>query len=184
MLASQCVQLSENEIRLLAARGVRVTHMPLSNCEVGAGVAPVPELVEAGVTVGLGSDGYVNDFYEVVRAAFLIHKAHKQDPRVMPAALVWRLATEGGAQALGLESVGRIAEGWQADLQLIDTRLPTPVEAHNLYDQLVLWRNQTHVRQVLVAGRVRVRDGVVLGADEVAIRARAHAAARRLWEMA
>jgi cytosine/adenosine deaminase-related metal-dependent hydrolase len=102
----------------------------------------------------------------------------------MPAALVWRLATEGGAQALGLESVGRIAEGWQADLQLIDTRLPTPVEAHNLYDQLVLWRNQTHVRQVLVAGRVRVRDGVVLGADEVAIRARAHAAARRLWEMA
>jgi cytosine/adenosine deaminase-related metal-dependent hydrolase len=183
MLASQCVQLSENEIRLMAARGVRMTHMPLSNCEVGAGIAPVPELVAAGVTVGLGSDGYVNDFYEVVRAAFLIHKAHKQDPRVMPAALVWHLATEGGAQALGLERVGRLAQGWQADLQLIDTRLPTPVEAHNLYDQLVLWRNHTHVKLVMVAGQVRVRDGAVLGADEDAIRARAHAAARRLWEM-
>jgi len=183
MLASQCVQLSENEIRLMAARGVRMTHMPLSNCEVGAGIAPVPELVAAGVTVGLGSDGYVNDFYEVVRAAFLIHKAHRQDPRVMPAALVWRLATEGGAQALGLEKVGRIAEGWQADLQLVDTRLPTPVEPHNLYDQLVLWRNHTHVKFVMVAGQVRVRDGAVLGADEDAIRARAHAAARRLWEM-
>jgi cytosine/adenosine deaminase-related metal-dependent hydrolase len=183
MLASQCVQLSENEIRLMAARGVRMTHMPLSNCEVGAGIAPVPELVAAGVTVGLGSDGYVNDFYEVVRAAFLIHKAHKQDPRVMPAALVWHLATEGGAQALGLERVGRLAQGWQADLQLIDTRLPTPVEPHNLYDQLVLWRNHTHVKLVMVAGQVRVRDGAVLGADEDAIRARAHSAARRLWEM-
>jgi cytosine/adenosine deaminase-related metal-dependent hydrolase len=183
MLASQCVQLSENEIRLMAARGVRMTHMPLSNCEVGAGIAPVPELVAAGVTVGLGSDGYVNDFYEVVRAAFLIHKAHKQDPRVMPAALVWHLATEGGAQALGLERVGRLAQGWQADLQLIDTRLPTPVEPHNLYDQLVLWRNHTHIKLVMVAGQVRVRDGAVLGADEDAIRARAHSAARRLWQM-
>jgi cytosine/adenosine deaminase-related metal-dependent hydrolase len=113
--------------------------------------------VEAGVTVGLGSDGYVNDFYEVVRAAFLIHKAHKQDPRVMPASLVWYLATEGGARALGLEKVGRIAAGWQADLQLVDTRMPTPTEEHNLYDQLVLWRSHAHVRLVMVAGQVRVR---------------------------
>jgi 5-methylthioadenosine/S-adenosylhomocysteine deaminase len=183
MVASQCVQLSPHEIQIMAGRGVRMTHMPLSNCEVGAGIAPVPELIEAGVTVGLGSDGYVNDLYEVVRAAFLIHKAHKQDPRVMPASLVWYLATEGGARALGLEYVGRIAAGWQADLQLIDTRFPTPAEEHNLYDQLVLWRNHTHVRAVWVAGQLRVRDGLVLGADEEAIRTRAHAAARRLWAM-
>jgi cytosine/adenosine deaminase-related metal-dependent hydrolase len=84
---------------------------------------------------------------------------------------------------LGLEKVGRIAEGWQADLQLIDTRMPTPTEAHNLYDQLVLWRSHKHVRLVMVAGQVCVRDGIVLGADEEAIIARAHAAARRLWKM-
>jgi cytosine/adenosine deaminase-related metal-dependent hydrolase len=181
MLASQCVQLSEREVMLMAESGIRMTHMPLSNCEVGAGVAPVPELLEAGVTVGLGSDGYVNDFFEVVRGAFLIHKAYKQDPRVMPANVVWYLATEGGARALGLEKVGRLAPGWQADLQLIDTRLPTPAEEHNLYDQLVLWRNHTHVRFVMVAGAVRVRDSVVLGADEEMIRARTHVAARTLW---
>ena len=183
MLASQCVQMSGREIELMARRGVRMAHMPLSNCEVGAGVAPVPELVDAGVTVGLGSDGYVNDFYEVLRGAFLIHKAHKQDPRVMPAPLVWHLATEGGARALGLQRVGRLAPGWQADLQLIDTNTPTPAEAHNLYDQLVLWRSHAHVRLVMVAGQVRVRDGVVLGADCAAIYGRAHAAARRLWQM-
>lgn len=181
MLASQCVQLSPREIQVMAERGIRMVHMPLSNCEVGAGFAPVPELIEAGITVGLGSDGYVNDMYEVVRGAFLIHKAHKQDPRVMPASLVWYVATEGGARALGLERVGRIAPGWQGDLQLIDSRFPTPAEEHNLYDQLVLWRNHTHVRAVWVAGQLLVRDGLVLNADEEAIRARAHAAAKRLW---
>lgn len=183
MLASQCVQLSENEIRLMAERGVRMTHMPLSNCEVGAGIAPVPELTAAGVTVGLGSDGYVNDFFEVMRGAFLIHKAYRQDPRVMPAGLVWEMATEGGARALGLEKVGRLAPGWQADLQLIALDLPTPPEPHNLYDQLVLWRNHSHVRAVLVAGQVRVRDGVVLDVDWAALRARTRAAARRLWSL-
>ena len=97
--------------------------------------------------------------------------------------MAWYLATQGGAQALGLEKVGRIAAGWQADLQLVDTRMPTPTEAHNLYDQLVLWRSHAHVRLVMVAGQVRVRDGVVLGADEAQIIARAHAAARALWKM-
>ena len=128
MQASQCVQITPAEIDIIAQRGVRVTHMPLSNCEVGGGIAPVPDLVAAGVTVGLGSDGYITDMFEVMRGAFLIHKAHRQDPRVMPAGLVWRLATEGGARALGLEQVGRLAPGWQADLQLIDSTLPTPVE--------------------------------------------------------
>ncbi|MBI5715339.1 MAG: amidohydrolase family protein [Chloroflexi bacterium] len=184
MLASQCVQISPNEIALMAERGIRMSHMPLSNCEVGGGVAPLPDLVAAGVTVSLGSDGYINDFFEVMRGAFLIHKAHRQDPRVMPANLVWQLATEGGARALDLKNVGRLAPGWQADLQLIDSQFPTPTELHNLYDQLVLYRNHTHVRAVMVAGQIRVRDGVVLGADVEAIRARTHAAAKKLWELA
>ena len=100
-----------------------------------------------------------------MRGAFLIHKAHRHDPRVMPASLVWQLATLGGARALNLSDVGRLAPGWQADLQLIDSVFPTPAETHNLYDQLVLYRNHTHVRRVMVAGQTRVRDGVVLGAD-------------------
>jgi cytosine/adenosine deaminase-related metal-dependent hydrolase len=182
MLASQCVQISPNEIALIAKRGVRVSHMPLSNCEVGGGIAPVPDLIAAGVTVGLGSDGYINDFFEVMRGAFLIHKAKRQDPRVMPAHLVWYLATEGGARALGLERVGRTAVGWQADLQLIDSQFPTPAAPHNLYDQLVLYRNHTHVRAVIVAGQTRVRGGVVIGADVEAVRERTLEAASRLWE--
>jgi 5-methylthioadenosine/S-adenosylhomocysteine deaminase len=183
MQASQCVQVTRAEIEIMARRGVRVTHMPLSNCEVGGGIAPVSDMLAAGVTVGLGSDGYITDMFEVMRGAFLIHKAHRQDPRVMPANVVWRLATEGGAQALGLEKVGRLAEGWQADLQLIDSTLPTPVEPWNLYDQLLLYRSRRDVRAVMVAGKWRVRDGVVLDMDEAALRARTHAAAQKLWQV-
>ncbi len=182
MLASQCVQLSERERAIIAERGLKVTHMPLSNCEVGGGIAPIPEQIAAGVTLGLGSDGYINDFFEVMRGAFLIHKASHQNPQVMPAHEVWYLATEGGARAIGLDKVGRLEPGWAADLQLIDATLPTPVAEHNLYDQLVLWRNHTHVRDVMVAGQWRVLKGVVLEADLGAMRARVQANAERMWQ--
>ncbi len=180
-LASQCVQLAPSEIELIAQKGVRVSHMPLSNCEVGGGIAPIPELTAAGATVGLGTDGYVDDFFEVMRGAFLIHKAYKQNPQVMPAQLVWQLATEGGAQAIGLEKLGRLAAGWQADLQLIDADLPTPLEAHNLYEQLLLYRSAVNVQAVMVAGEWRVRDGDVVGVDWAQLHRRTQAAAERLW---
>jgi cytosine/adenosine deaminase-related metal-dependent hydrolase len=183
-LASQCVQVTREEIALMAETGVRMVHMPLSNCEVGGGIAPIPQLIEAGVIVGLGSDGYIDDFFEVMRGAFLIHKARHQNPRVMPAHLVWHLATEGGAQALELEKVGRIELGWQADLQLIRPDLPTPLEAHNLFDQLLLYQNASHVDAVLVAGQVKVRDGRVLNADWGMLQARTKEAAKRLWKKA
>lgn len=183
-LASQCVQIEPEEIALMAERGVRMTHMPLSNCEVGGGIAPVPELVEAGVTVGLGSDGYVDDFFEVMRGAFLIHKAKHQNPQVMPAHLVWYLATEGGAEALGLSGVGRIETGWQADIQLINAELPTPIEEHNLFEQMLLYRNAENVSAVWVAGDVKVKNGKVIDADWTALQAHTREAAIRLWSEA
>ncbi len=180
-LASQCVQLSPREREIIADTGVKVAHMPLANCEVGGGIAPVPELIDAGVTVGLGSDGYVNDMFEVMRGAFLVHKARLLDPGAMPAATVLGMATEGGARALGLEGVGRLEPGWAADLQLVDAAFPTPATAHNLAEQLVLWRNHSHVRDVMVAGEWRVVGGELLGADLERLRARTHEEAARLW---
>ncbi len=184
MLASQCVQLSERERAIIAERGVKVTHMPLSNCEVGGGIAPIPQQLAAEVTVGLGSDGYIHDFFEVMRGAFLIHKAAQLNPQLMPAHEVFYLATEGGAKAIGLEGVGRLEPGWAADLQVIAADFPTPAAEHNLYDQLVLWRNHTHVRDVMAAGQWRVRNGEVLGADLGAMRARVQRAAERMWARA
>jgi len=182
LLASQCVQLSAEEREVIASRGVRVTHMPLSNCEVGGGIAPVPEMISDGVTVGLGTDGYLNDMFSVMRGAFMLHKARLLNPQVMPAGLVFRLATSLGAESLGLgHRVGRLAPGYQADLQLIDASFPTPPSAHNLYDQLVLWRSGTDVRHVMVAGNWRVRNGRVEGFDTERSRAHVWEQARRLW---
>ncbi len=182
MLASQCVQISQDEINLMAARGAKMTHMPLSNCEVGGGIAPVPELVEAGVTVGLGSDGYITDFFEVMRGAFLIHKASHCDPRVMPANLVWHLATAGGAKAIGLEKIGELQPGWQADWMLISPKLPTPIAAHNLYDQILLYCHADDVSAVMVAGEFRKKDGKVLATEFSKLKEGTQTAAKRLWE--
>lgn len=183
-LLSQCVQISPEEIDLLAKKHASVTHMPLSNCEVGGGIAPVPALVDAGVTIGLGSDGYITDFFEVMRGAFLIHKANQLNPQVMPANLVWYLATEGGAKAIGLEKVGRISQGWQADLQLFRPDLPTPILEHNLYDQTLLYCHQTDVTGTIVAGNILMRDRVIQGVDDNLLQENAQKSARSLWEQA
>ncbi len=183
--ASQCVQLSRREIDIIADTGVRVSHMPLSNCEVGGGIAPVVEMLERGVTVGLGSDGYLNDMFAVMRGAFLLHRAATLDPGAISAAAVLHMATEGSARTLGLERVGRLEPGWHADLQLVDVDgprgLPTPVQAHNLLDQLVLWRNGSHVSRVMVGGDWIVDGGEVIGADLGELRARTLEQAARLW---
>ncbi len=181
-LASQCVQVDEREQQLLAEHGVRVSHMPLANCEVGGGIAPVPEMIDAGVTIGLGSDGYLNDMFQVMRGAFLLHKGRLRDPQAMPAHLVLELATSGGARALGLDgTVGRLAPGLAADLQLVDLGVPTTPTAANLADQLVLWRSGSDVTDVMVAGTWRVRGGEVLGVDLGRLRAQVRAQAERLW---
>jgi cytosine/adenosine deaminase-related metal-dependent hydrolase len=103
------------------------------------------------------------------------------DPGVMPAGVVLGMATEGGAAALGLDRVGRLQPGWSADLQVIDAAFPTPVTEHNLFEQVVLWRNHTHVRDVMVAGAWRVLGSEVLDADLEALRARTREQALRLW---
>ena len=184
MLLSQCVQLTPEEINLIIAQGARVSHMPLSNCEVGGGIAPIPQLAAAGVTIGLGSDTYIDNFFEVMRGAYLIHKANQCDPRLMPARLVWHMATEGGAKALNLEKVGRIQPGWQADLQLIDASVPTPIGDWNLFDQLILYRNPEHVRMVMTAGKPLLKEGHLIVGDELRARQVISAQAARLWEKA
>ena len=181
VLASQCVQVNQEEIELLAARGVHVSHQPVSNCEVGGGFAPVPEMLEAGINVGLGSDGYVNNAFEVMRSAALMPKARLLDPGTMPAAVAWTMATRNGARALGFEDLGTLEPGQSADLLLIRTDLPTPLEAHNTADQLLLWRNPGDLRGVMCAGRWLMENGQVVGVDEEAVRARTVEAAERLW---
>jgi len=180
-MASQCVQLSAHEVDIVGACGIKVTTMPLSNCEVGGGFAPVPEMRRAGATIGLGTDGYIANYFASLRGAFLMHKARLLDPRSMPAHAVWQMATEDSARVMGLSNVGVLRPGASADIIAIDLDLPTPVSANNLLDQLILWRDADHVDSVMCAGRWLKHDHVVLNADPAQLLAKTREAATRLW---
>ncbi|CAI8386413.1 MAG: Melamine deaminase [Acidimicrobiaceae bacterium] len=155
--------------------------MPLSNCEVGGGIAPIPELLEKDVCISLGSDGYINDMFEVMRGAFLIHKARLQDPGTMRADQVFEMATLQGAKALGLENVGTLEPGFVADLQLIDANFPTPLSEENLIEQVILHRSGNHVDSVMIDGKWKLRNGEILGVDLEKQRESVHRQAKRLW---
>lgn len=181
VLASQLVQVTDEEIAILAKRGVRGVSMPLSNCEVGGGIAPVEKMLKAGMTIGLGTDGYVNNFFEVMRGAFLIHKANLKNPQAMPAKQVYRMATELGARALGINA-GIIKEGMLADLITVDMPRPTPINQYNVYDQLVLFTNPQNVVNVMVDGVWLKRNGMLLTLDREAIRKELEEKTKKFWK--
>lgn len=133
--------------------------------------------------VALGSDGALFDFFRVMRSTRRQSRYERGHELLAPAA-IWRLATSGGASVLGLKEVGQLRPGWQADLQTIDLTLPSPVNAGNLYEQLLRYGSSRSVQSVMVAGQVRVMNGIVLGVDAAAVRERSVAAARRLHEQA
>lgn len=183
VIASQLVQVDGDEIAILKKTGATGVSMPLSNCEVGGGIAPVTEMLQAGMDVGLGTDGYINNFFEVMRGAFLIHKAHRQDPQAMPAQVVYDMATGMGARALGLGDLGVIREGARADVitvRLDDT--PTPINEKNVYDQLILFRNPADVQNVFVNGRQLKKNGELTTLDKAAIRQELRAECARFWQ--
>ena len=181
-LASQAVAVDDAEIRLLALRGVKTVHMPLSNCEVGGGISPVPTMIAQGMEPGLGTDGYINNLFEVMRGAFLIHKGALRDPSVMSSREVFRMATEWGARALGFEDCGAMVCGAKADLVGIDLQFDTPLTEANVVDQIVLHRDPPHVRLSIVGGRKLMERGKLVSLDEERARREAAVQARRLWE--
>jgi len=183
LLASQCVQTRPEEIKLLKKYDVKLAHMPLSNCEVGGGVAPLNEFLDSGLTVGLGTDGYVTDMFEVMRAAFLIHKGHRQDATLIPAHVAFELATISGAKALGMgDDIGSLEEGKQADMLLLDRTFPTPVTTENVFAQLVTFGSGNLVDAVIVSGRTIVANHKVRTLNEQDAREKCSRVAARFWE--
>ncbi|XCP86272.1 amidohydrolase [Roseburia hominis] len=183
VLASQVVQVSDRELDILAAHGVKAVSMPISNCEVGGGFAPITKMMDRGMTVGLGTDGYVNNFFEVMRGAFLMHKANQQDPQVMPAELVYKMATSMGAKAVGLEEAGALKEGGLADVITVSLDQPTPVNERNVYDQLVLFTNPENVKHVFVNGKQLKKDGQIVTIDKEATKKRLQEVTEKFWNV-
>lgn len=173
-IAAHVVWPNDKDIELLAGSKVGAIHNPTSNMKTGAGVAPVPALLEAGVHVGLGTDGAASnndlDMWEEMRLAALIHKGVASDPTVMPAATALKMATRGGAIAVGMEETGALQVGLKADMIQVslDSARLTPL--YDVVSQLVYAANSSDVVTSIVNGKLLMQDRKVLTLDEVAIK--------------
>ncbi|MCM3495167.1 amidohydrolase [Paenibacillus lactis] len=183
-LVAHAVHLTDEEIEILAKHDVAVSHNPGSNLKLASGVARVPELLKAGVTVSLGTDGPASnnnlDMFEEMRLAALIHKGVSGDPTAIPAAEALRMGTEYGARSAFLDNVGRLAVGMKADMIALDTDqahfLPrTDYISHSIYSA-----SAKDVEHVWVDGKQVVKHGSCLTLDEERIRREAQRSFERL----
>lgn len=172
LLLAHAVDLTGPEIAALARTGTSVAHCPVSNLKLGCGIAPVPQLLDAGVTVGLGTDGAVSsNTLDVLRAlgtAALVHKA-AGDPTAVGAEQAVRMATIEGARALGLDAhLGSLEAGKRADLIVLDLGGPHLAPRHDPWSTLAYSARASDVRDTVVDGRILMRDRTLQTLDEAA----------------
>lgn len=176
-LLAHCVWLEEADIDTLARTGAAALHNPCSNLKLASGFAPVPKMLEKGVRLALCTDGASSnnnlDLWEEMRICALMHKGHALDATVVPAEQALYMATRGGALALGYEDVGSVAEGFHADLILVDIDRPCYQPMTNLVHHIVYAGNSRDVMLTMVEGRVVCENGAIPGVDLEEIRMRA-----------
>ena len=165
------VWLTEPEWAILARKHASVAHCPSSNMKLSSGIASVPEMMRAGVNVGLGCDGGPsNNCYDMIRemkTASLLHKVRTLDPLTMKAGTVLEMATIGGARALGLEQqIGSIEVGKKADLVLVNLGSAHLTPTFNPISSIVYAAEGSDVETVIVDGRIIMENKVVKTLDE------------------
>lgn len=157
-VAAHCVYMTDDDIALLARRGVSVVTCPVSNLKLANGVAPVPKMRKAGINVALGTDGTssnntLNMFREMGLLAIL-HKGMTGDPQEITAREALDIATINGASALGFTDVGAIKKGFKADLAILDLDRPNMQPVNDPVAALSYSANGSEVETVLVGGKI------------------------------
>ena len=183
-LAAHCVHVTPADIEIMAAKNVRVAHNPQSNLKLASGIAPVPEMLAAGLIVGLGTDGTSSnnnlDMLEEARLTAMLHKNNQSDPLVIPAKQALNLATKQGALALGLTDVGEVKVGQKADLVLYDMNKPYWYPRHDRTSLFVYAANASDADTVIVNGKILMEHGNLLTIDEEKVYAEANKCGLRL----
>ncbi len=183
------IYLSDEDIGRIAAGGAGIAHNPQSNMKLGvARAAPVAAALEAGIPVGIGTDGPASnndlDLFDEMDAAAKIQKYMLGDPAVLPAETVFRMATMGGARVLNLhDEIGSLEVGKRADIVLVDVRRPGLTPLYRVYSHLVYAARGSDVTTVIVNGRVVVRDREILTVDEEEVMERARGFGDRVREV-
>ena len=167
VLMVHCVYLNDKDIRRAKYYDLKVSHNPVSNMYLSSGVAPIPKLLNAGVTCGLGVDGAASnngqDMIELMKTASLLQKVDTLDPTVITAEKVLEMATIDGARAIGMEDeIGSLEVGKKADFVIFNPYLnPKAIPVHNPVSTLVYSSTMQNIESVAVDGEFILKDGVM-----------------------
>jgi 5-methylthioadenosine/S-adenosylhomocysteine deaminase len=178
VIAAHMVWPTDEDIKTLARRSVGVAHCPQSNMKIAAGAAPVPQMLRAGVEVGLGTDGAASNndlnLWEEIDSAAKLHKLMAKDATVLNAREALEMATIRGARAIHQDKeIGSLESGKRADLIIVGMASAHQTPVYNVYSQLAYATKASDVETVIIDGRMVMLNRRVLTIDERAVRAKA-----------
>jgi 5-methylthioadenosine/S-adenosylhomocysteine deaminase len=164
-VAAHCVWLTKREMDIIAKRGAHPSHNPTSNLKLASGgLAPIPELLERGVNISLGTDSCASnnnlDLFKEMKLAALLHKSAKWDARLVPAQAALDMATVNGAKALGINA-GSIETGKLADIIIIGLRKPHLLPVNDIVSNIVYSMGGSDVDTSIINGKVVMKDRIV-----------------------
>jgi 5-methylthioadenosine/S-adenosylhomocysteine deaminase len=183
------VWLNDEELDMIARHGAIVVHCPVSNMYLASGVARIPEMVQKGITVALGTDGpgsnNSQDMLETLKTTALLHKVNTLNAMILLPEAVLRMVCRGGAKAFGLpHEIGSLEVGKKADVVLVDLNTPFAMPVHRVPSALVYNLNAREVDTVIVNGEILMQRKEILFVDEDALLCEARQACTRLFKRA
>jgi putative selenium metabolism protein SsnA len=183
-LAIHCVHVDDNEIKLLAETGTNVVHNPESNMGNAVGVSPIKKMLDAGVTLGLGTDGFTSDMFESVKVANVLHKHAPKDPAASWAEVPQMVFANNQKIAAKFfpKPVGKLAPGAYADIIVVDYHPWTPVHSGNFYGHVLFGISGRAVETTIINGKVVMKNRELLFVDEAEVAAKARELAAKAWE--
>jgi putative selenium metabolism protein SsnA len=183
VILAHCVNVTDDEIDIIARTKTGVAHNPMSNMLNAVGVAPIPKMLGKHVNVGLGNDGYIFDMFENMRAVFLVHRLQNRNPNAIDPYTILEMSTINGAKLYGMDKeLGSIEVGKRADMIIIKpSTLPTPLNAETVVGHLINTVDGDDVEHVMVNGKLIVRNKRLLTYDEEKAQTLSQASAAKLW---
>ena len=184
-IAVHCVHLDEYEKDILHETRTWVTHQPRSNMNNAVGLPDVAGMLGRGIPVALGNDGFSNNMFEEMKAAYLAHKHNSRNPQAMPGGDVWRMAYDNNAALARVffpKPIGELSAGAFADIIFLDYAPPTPMSTGNLPWHVLFGVDGAHVTHTIASGKVLMKDRRLTTLDEGAIMAKARELAVGVWK--
>ncbi|MBZ3936080.1 amidohydrolase family protein [Methanimicrococcus blatticola] len=187
VLAAHCVWMSDGDIKLFAKKGVTVSHNPISNMKLASGIAPIQKMLDAGVSVSLGTDGCASNnnlnLFEEMKTAALLQKVGTMSPTALPAKAVVEMATVNGGRVIDKQT-GVLKAGNKADMILVDIQKANATPVFDVYSHLVYAAAGSDVKTMIVDGKILMENYKVLVMDEEEVMKKAKECAFSLAERA